>query len=61
MKIIQKHKGFRVFIFVYTLGKEEILINLSKHFKTLVCLSANSADRGERGALQDDSTSRHEP
>ena len=34
--IVEGHKNFRVFLFVYTLGKEEVFTNLAKDFKTLI-------------------------
>ncbi|CAI2367870.1 unnamed protein product [Moneuplotes crassus] len=35
-KIIRRHKKFRVYLFVYLLGKEEVFASLAKEFKTKV-------------------------
>lgn len=35
-KLVQDHKDYRVFLFSYYLGKEEVFINLAKDFETLV-------------------------
>jgi len=32
--IIRKHKNYRVYLFVYLLGKEEVFSSLAKEFKT---------------------------
>ena len=34
--IIKKHKGFKVYLFVYLLGKEEVFQGLAKRFKTKI-------------------------
>lgn len=33
---IEKHKEYRIFVFSYTLGKEEVLVNLAEEFQTLI-------------------------
>lgn len=38
-RIIKNHKNFRVFLFTYLLGKEEVLLNLADEFETLVSFS----------------------
>lgn len=35
-KTIRKHKNFRVYLFVYLLGKEEVFNSLAKEFKTKI-------------------------
>ncbi len=35
-EIVKQHKDYRVFIFSYYLGKEEVFINLALDFETLV-------------------------
>jgi DNA cross-link repair 1B protein len=34
--IVKQHKDYRIFIFSYYLGKEEVFINLAQDFETLV-------------------------
>jgi DNA cross-link repair 1B protein len=34
--IVRSHKDYRIFIFSYYLGKEEVFINLAEDFETLV-------------------------
>lgn len=34
--IVESHKSFRIFVFAYLLGKEEVFINLAKDFETLI-------------------------
>lgn len=34
--IVESHKDFRIFLFCYYLGKEEVFINLAEDFETLV-------------------------
>jgi len=41
INIIEKNKGKRVYISIYTLGKEEMLICLAEYFKTLVIYHPN--------------------
>ena len=31
-KVVRDHEKYRVFLFVYNLGKEEVLINLAEKF-----------------------------
>jgi DNA cross-link repair 1B protein len=35
-EIIQTHKEYRIFVFTYYLGKEEVLVNLARDFQTLI-------------------------
>ena len=35
-EIVRNHKDFRVFVFGYLLGKEEVFVNLAKDFETLI-------------------------
>jgi DNA cross-link repair 1B protein len=35
-QIVESHRKFRVFLFAYLLGKEEVFINLAKEFQTLI-------------------------
>jgi mRNA degradation ribonuclease J1/J2 len=35
-KIVRDHPNYRVFLFTYLLGKEEVLLSLSEEFKTLI-------------------------
>ena len=35
-EIVEKHKKFRVFIYSYNLGKEEVYLNLADDFETLI-------------------------
>jgi len=35
-QIIKRHKNFRVYLFVYLLGKEEVFSSLSKEFNTKI-------------------------
>ena len=35
-EIVKQHKDYRIFIFSYYLGKEEVFINLAQDFETLV-------------------------
>ena len=37
-RIVKNHKNYRVFVFTYLLGKEEVLLNLADEFETLVSL-----------------------
>ena len=34
--IVKNHKDYRMFIFLYNLGKEEVLLNLAEEFETLI-------------------------
>ncbi len=34
--IVKNHDGYRIFIFSYYLGKEEVFVNLAEEFETLV-------------------------
>ena len=36
MSIVKSHKEHRVFLFSYTLGKEEVFLNLANDFKTKI-------------------------
>lgn len=36
--IVKNHDGYRIFIFSYYLGKEEVFINLAEKFETLVSI-----------------------
>lgn len=38
VKIVKEHKDYRVYMFTYYLGKEEVLINLAKELESLVNL-----------------------
>ena len=35
-KIIENHPKYRVYMFSYTLGKEEVFMNLAEDFETLI-------------------------
>ena len=35
--IVKEHKDYRIFLFSYYLGKEEVFLNLAEDFETLVC------------------------
>jgi DNA cross-link repair 1B protein len=35
-EVVRQHKEYRIFIFSYYLGKEEVFINLAEDFETLV-------------------------
>ena len=35
-RIIREHEDYRIFLFSYYLGKEEVFLNLAEDFKTLV-------------------------
>jgi DNA cross-link repair 1B protein len=37
--IVTKHRDYRVYLFAYQLGKEEIFLALAKHFKTKIVLT----------------------
>ncbi|CAI2367484.1 unnamed protein product [Moneuplotes crassus] len=37
--IVKKHQDYRIYLFAYQLGKEEIFISLAKHFKTKIVLT----------------------
>lgn len=39
--IVDNHKDFRVYVFSYHLGKEEVLINLAQDFETLIVVDEN--------------------
>lgn len=34
--IVKNHEKYRIFVFSYYLGKEEVFLNLAEEFKTLV-------------------------
>lgn len=34
--IVKNHSDFRIYVFAYYLGKEEVFINLAQDFETLV-------------------------
>jgi len=35
-EVVRQHKDYRIFLFSYYLGKEEVFINLAEDFETLV-------------------------
>jgi DNA cross-link repair 1B protein len=37
-RVVQDHQDYRIFLFSYYLGKEEVFLNLAEDFKTLVRL-----------------------
>jgi len=42
--IVSKHKEFRVYLFSYHLGKEEVFINIAKDFKTKIVVDEKRYD-----------------
>ncbi len=36
VNILKNHEGYRIFIFTYYLGKEEVLLSLAEQFETLI-------------------------
>jgi len=38
VQVVKNHSGYRVFLFTYYLGKEEVMLNLAEEFKTQVSL-----------------------
>jgi DNA cross-link repair 1B protein len=39
-EVVRQHKDYRIFLFSYYLGKEEVFINLAEDFETLVSLKS---------------------
>ena len=44
-EIINKHRKFRIFIYCYNLGKEEVYLNLADDFETLIVVDQERMDK----------------
>ena len=50
--MVKNHKDYRLYIFLYSLGKEEVLLNLAEEFETLIVVDEDRMRKVTRMELK---------